>query len=88
LSTIVTYLSQTQRPQYNWYLWRTVTEELRRHYFLYLAHLPPYHVPDSAEILELNVAQIETQQTQQDKQATTPEDTAPRGSILRVTLRP
>jgi hypothetical protein len=64
ITTIVTYLSQAQRPQYNWYLWRTVTEELRRHYYFYLAHVPPYHTSDSAEVLEVNAVQIETQQEQ------------------------
>jgi hypothetical protein len=74
VTTIVTYQSQAQKPQYNWHLWRTVAEELRRHYFLYLAHLPPYHTIDSAEVLERSAAQIETQQLQEEKQgATTPE---------------
>lgn len=78
VTTVVAYLVQSQRSQYNWYLWRTVTEELRRHYFLYLAHLPPYHTIDCAEELESNVAQIKTQAPPDKRQAATAEVTEPR----------
>jgi uncharacterized protein DUF4231/conflict system pore-forming effector with SLATT domain len=61
ITTIVGFMSQSHRPQYNWHLWRTVTEDLRRHYFLYLAHLPPYDTSEAHEILEANAVQLETQ---------------------------
>jgi hypothetical protein len=71
VTSIVTYQSQAQKPQYNWHLWRTLAEELRRHYFLYLSHLPPYQNADYAEVLERSAAQIETQQSQEEKQGAT-----------------
>jgi hypothetical protein len=58
ITTVVTAWARQQRAQYYWYLWRTVTEELRRHYFLYLSHLPPYNTADAVERLELNVPRI------------------------------
>ncbi|MBZ0302404.1 MAG: DUF4231 domain-containing protein [Anaerolineae bacterium] len=61
VTTIVSSRAQGDQAQYNWYLQRTVTEELRRHYFLFLAHLPPYHTENYAEVLESNVVQIERQ---------------------------
>lgn len=58
VTTIITAYLRNRQPQYEWYSWRRVTEELRRHYFMYLTHLAPYDKPDRVEVLERNVVQI------------------------------
>ncbi len=55
VTAFVTALSNRGEPQKRWAKNRRLTEELRMHYFKYLAHLPPYDQPDRVQRLRENV---------------------------------
>ncbi|MBI5666713.1 MAG: DUF4231 domain-containing protein [Chloroflexi bacterium] len=51
VTAFFTALSNRGEPQKRWAKNRRLTEELRMHYFKYLAHLPPYDKPDRVQRL-------------------------------------
>ncbi len=53
-----TALSNRHEPQKRWGKTRRLTEELRMHYFTYLAHLAPYDTDDRIQVLRENVINI------------------------------
>ncbi len=55
VTAFVTALSNRGEPQKRWAKNRRLTEELRMHYFKYLAHLAPYDRPDRVQRLRENV---------------------------------
>jgi hypothetical protein len=59
VTTAANGLLAIQRPLFRWYGARRITEELRRHYYLYISHLAPYDRANRVEILETHVVQIE-----------------------------
>lgn len=51
VTAFFTALSNRGEPQKRWAKNRRLTEELRMHYYKYLAHLPPYDKPDRVQRL-------------------------------------
>jgi hypothetical protein len=52
VATAVAFLGANTSPQKRWFKARAQAESLRSLYFLYLAHQPPFDIPDSKKRLE------------------------------------
>jgi hypothetical protein len=59
LVTILVYIYNRDRPQRTWYETRRNAESLRKQYFLYLAHMPPYDTQQHVYALQLMTARIQ-----------------------------
>ncbi len=58
IATFYGTLNSRRRPQKEWYRNRRISEELRKHYFLYLAHLPPFDTGDRYRNLRPTIGKI------------------------------
>lgn len=58
ITAFTTALSNRGEPQKRWGKTRRLAEELRMHYFTYLAHQPPYDKPDRVQRLRENIINI------------------------------
>ena len=61
MTTIFTALSNRDNPQRQWAKYRRLSEQLRGHYFKYLAHITPYDQTDALQKLRQNVFAAHTE---------------------------
>jgi len=61
VTTIFTALSNRDNPGQQWARYRRLAEQLRGHYFKYLAHVPPYDQGNALQKLRQNVFDAHTE---------------------------
>ena len=73
--TVLVYIYNRDRPQRTWYEKRRSAESLRKQYFLYVTHMPPYDTQRHDYALQKNTVRI---QNSDPKKLEIPADTPPR----------